>query len=412
MAKSQRPEILPVETKARRVKAGNKNGRKPEAPRVIQVRPVAGPARTRKRHWGVIFSFLLFVLAPTGFSAWYLWTQAADQYESRLGFSVRKEESQSAVDIFGALPGVGGASSSDTDVLYQFILSQELVARVDAALDLHGLYERPYATDPVFALAPGASIEQLVSYWERMVKINYEPGTGLIELSVRAFDPVEARTIATTIFDESAVMINRLSAIAREDTTRYAREELDQAVERLKQAREAVTTFRSRSQIVDPNADIQGQMGLLNTLQQQLAEALIESDLLSETTRENDPRIAKVNRRIEVIEGRITEERRKFGVGGEGPGGEDYATLVAEFERLTVDREFAEEAYKNALSAYDGALAEAQRKSRYLAAHIEPTLAETAAYPQRWVLTGLAGLFLLLGWSILVLIYYSIRDRR
>ncbi len=57
-------------------------------------------------------------------------------------------------------------------------------------------------------------------------------------------------------------------------------EDLDLALERLKAAREALTAFRLANQIVDPNADIQGQMGLLNTLQAQQAEALIEFDLL------------------------------------------------------------------------------------------------------------------------------------
>jgi capsular polysaccharide transport system permease protein len=353
------------------------------------------------------------VLAPAAAAGWYLWERAVDQYESAVGFSVRKEEGGSSLDFNSVLPQIGGTSSSDTDILYQFIQSQDLVARVDARLDLRAHYAAPYEIDPVFALAPGSSIEQLVRYWERMVKIYYEPGTGLIELSVRAFDPETAQIIGAAIFEECTVMINRLSAIARDDATRYAREELDLAVERLKVAREAITAFRSRTQIVDPSADIQGQMGLLNTLQQQLAAALIELDLLGETTREGDPRIATAKRRIEVIRARIMEEREKFGIGGEGgPNGEDYATLIAEFERLTVDREFAEEAYKNALSAYNGALGEAQRQSRYLAAHVAPTLAETPQYPQRMVFTALAALFLLLGWAIVILIYYSVRDRR
>jgi len=135
--------------------------------------------------------------------------------------------------------------------------------------------------------------------------------------------------------------------------------------------------------------------------------------MLRETTaRADDPRIVQGLRRIEVIENRIDAERRKFGEGGQGPGGEDYATLVAEFERLTVEREFAEETYRGALAGYDAALADAQRQSRYLAAHIRPTLAERAIYPQRWLLLGVASFFLLAGWSIGVLIYYSVRDRR
>ena len=77
-----------------------------------------------------------------------------------------------------------------------------------------------------------------------------------------------------------------------------------------------------------------------------------------------------------------------------------------------MDREFAEETYRAALTALEVARDEAARQSRYLATYITPTLAEEAEYPRRFMLSALAGLFLLLGWSIGVLIYYSIRDRK
>jgi capsular polysaccharide transport system permease protein len=76
-----------------------------------------------------------------------------------------------------------------------------------------------------------------------------------------------------------------------------------------------------------------------------------------------------------------------------------------------VDREFAEQAYTSSLAAYDSSLAEARRQSRYLAAHVRPTLAETSQFPQRWSLLAIAGFFLVIVWAMCVLIYFSIRDR-
>lgn len=386
--------------------------RAPAAPGQVSGRAMAGPARIRSRHRFLVLAFVVLVLLPTIVAGWYLWTRAVDQYASSLGFTVRREEITSPIDLLGGLTNFSGASSRDTDVLYEFIQSQELVRAVDERLDLRALYSEPWPIDRIFALAPEATIEDLLAQWRRMVRISYDPGTGLIELDVLAFAPQDAQAIAQAIFAESSDMINELSAIAREDAMRYAREDLETAVERLKGAREAMTAFRSRTQIVDPAADIQGQMGLLATLQQQLAAALIEFDLLRETTQPSDPRITQTERRIAVIRNRIAEERQKFGIGGQGPGGEDYATLVSEYERLAVDREFAEQAYTAALAAFDSARAEAQRQSRYLAAFVRPTLAEVSEYPRRWMLLGLVALFAFLAWSILALVYYSLRDRR
>jgi capsular polysaccharide transport system permease protein len=389
----------------------NATGPNAEAPAAP---PPAGRAIRRRRHLGVMISLALVVLIPVLATSWYLYRVAHPQYASTLGFSVRSEESSSALQLLGGLSALSGSSSSDTDILYEFIQSQTLVEQILEDIDLRALYSKP-AYDPVFAFDPSGSIEDLVDYWQRMVRISYDSNTGLMELRVLAFDPRDARDIARKITEKSSAMINELSAVAREDTTRYARDELERAVDRLKSARQALTLFRSESRIVDPRADLQGQMGLLNSLEAQLAEAQIELNLLQETSRPGDPRSEQAQRRIVVIQQLIETERRKFGIRGEGDtgtGGTDYTTLVGEFERLSVELEYSQGAYLAAQAALDAALAEAQRQSRYLAIYVQPSLAEDSRYPERGLLVLLVAVFLLLGWAILVLIYYSLRDRR
>lgn len=381
--------------------------------RVIEVAPTATPARFRLRHWIVFLSFFLCVVGPATAAGWYLYLRAADQYASNVGFAVRREEAGSPLDLLGGITNISNASSSDTDILYEFIQSQEMVREMDELLDLRRLFSRP-KNDPLLTLDPNASIEDVVDFWKRMVRIFYSPSTGLIEVEVRAFSPEDAQQIAQALFDRSSQMINELSSIARKDVTLYAKEELDLAIDRLKQARAALTSFRNETRIVDPTADIQGQMGLLNSLQAQLAEALIELDLIIGTTRDSDPRVTQARRRIEVIETRIEEERRKLGVSSSADSTTDtvFADLVGQFESLRVDLEFAEQAYVAALSAHDSTLSEARRKSRYLAAYLEPTLAETPRYPQREMILAIVGFVLFACWAISVLVYYSLRDRR
>lgn len=383
-------------------------------PPQVVIRPLATPSKRKSRHWGLLSAFVVIVLLPVGATWWYLNERAADQFASTLGFTVRSEDVASASDLLGGLaPVLGGSSgSSDSDILYEFIRSQALVQQIDAELNLRDYYTPYRDQDPIFSFDPEGTIEDLTSYWQRMVRISYDASSGLMELRILAFDPTQATEIANTIFEKSTVMINDLSAIAREDATRYAREDLDLAVERLKEAREALTAFRISSEIVDPTADVQGQMGLLSLLQEQQVVALIDFDLLSNSTREGDPRLEQARQRIEIIENRIRQERRKFGVGSGGVDEDSYAETIAGFERLTVDREFAEQAYAAALAAFDGARAEANRQSRYLAAYIRPTLAERAEFPNRPLLIGVVALFSFLIWAIMALAYYALRDRR
>ena len=379
----------------------------------FDIKPPAKPARPRQRHLFLLTSFLLIVAMPALLAIFYLWTRAADQYASDVAFSVRTEEKGSAIELLGGITELSGSSSSDTDILFAYLKSQELVSRVDARVDLRSIWSRvSHKDDPMFAYDNSGTIEDLQDHWERKISIIYDSGTGLIDLEVLAFDPQDALKVAQVVLDECAAMINSLSSIAQEDSIKYTRDELANAVERLKEARQALTTFRNRTQIVDPQIDTQNQMGLLVTLQQQLANALIEFDLLQDTTRDNDPRVTQAERRIEVINARIVSERRKLGLGDDGGSGEAFANLVGEYEGLIVDREFAETAYIASLAAHDAALAETRKQSRYLAAHVKPTLAEKAEYPKREKMLGLLLIFSFFAWSIVCLIYYSLRDRR
>jgi capsular polysaccharide transport system permease protein len=382
----------------------------PPKPQNESVRPPVSPARPRRRHRLVLLSLIVGVLLPMVASAGYLWEYAADQYVSKVGFTVRREDTSSAVEVLGGLANLSGTSSSDTDILYEFIQSQKLVSDMNAALNLRAMWSSP-EEDVVFALTEGASIEELVNYWNKMVRPAYG-AAGLLEVEVRAFSAEDATAIAEELFRKSTEMINNLSAIAREDAIRYARDDLDEALDRLKTAREAVTRFRNENQLVNPQLDLQSQAGLLATLQTQQAEAIIELDLLRDTVRTGDPRLEQAERKLEVIISRIAAERSKLGMGGGSSEGRAFADIVGEYERLEVEREFAERAYVTALATYDGALAESRRQSRYLAAYMQPTKAETPEYPHRITLLFLIGLFLFLSWSIIILIIYSVRDRR
>ncbi len=379
--------------------------RLPEVP----PRPTAAPARLRRRHWGLLVSLLLFVVGPAGAAGWYLWAVARDQYESRIGFSVQREERSSMVEMLGGITEITGGGTSDTDVLYRFLRSREMVAAADRRLDLRKLYTRP--DDPVFSLPAAATVEDLAAHWNRKVDVYYDSASRLIEVRVLAFTAGDARRIAEVVAEESTRMLNDLSALAREDATRHARAELSGAEARLRAARQALTAFRVRTQIVDPVADIQGRMGLLNSLLAQQATALIDLDLLAANTSRDDPRYTQAEKRVAVIEARIAEERARF---GDESGGEDgrYADLVARFEALTVELEFARSSWVAAMAAYDQALAEAQRQSRYLAVYLPPTAAERAEFPRRSLDLALVAGLLLSAWTVAVLAYYALRDRR
>ena len=120
-----------------------------------EIRPVVRPAPVGLRHVGLMLAFLLLVIVPVALTTWYLETRAVPQYGSTLGFTVRSDETPAATDFLGSVgTALGASTSKDSDILYEYIRSQEMVGLIDSEVDLEGLYSRYHDRDPIFAYAP------------------------------------------------------------------------------------------------------------------------------------------------------------------------------------------------------------------------------------------------------------------
>lgn len=367
-------------------------------------------ARLRLRHTLVAISFVVWVALPAIVTASYLWGVAADKYASYAGFLVRSEQS-----TFGTPEGIGGILSmvqgdgQETNILYKFIQSRSLVDRVNERVNLREIWSKQ-PQDWIFSYNDGPTPEDLVRYWNQNVKIFYDQG--MLDLRVTAFEPTDAQLIAQTIIDESQSVINQMNSVSRRDTLRYAEEDLNTSLQRLKETRAAVQTFRSQNNIVDPTAFVGGQEGVLTSLQQQLADAMVQLGMLKANAQKGDPRTSQMELRIDVINQQIEEERAKIGDEGSSVENRSTANIVSHYEVLEVDRQYAESAYAVAKSAYDLARAQSDRQTLYLAQYVTPTVAVEPEYPQRLRLLVLVMGFFFLTWLIGVMTYYSIRDRR
>jgi capsular polysaccharide transport system permease protein len=374
----------------------------------------APPARPRRRHWLVAATFFLAVIMPTLMAATYLNWTAADRYGSRVAFSIRSNQASAPLEILGAVTQLGNSSVlTDGQVLYDFIQSQQIIETVRAQLPLAAYFNRA-PLDWVFSLGEDQPVEELIDYWNRMVDVSLDPITGILTIEARAFAPAEAQAIAAAILAASADLVNRLADTAREDAVRYAAVELAGAEERLRSIRVRLREFRNLEQEVDPSQNARIAIGLVAGLEEELSQARVQLDLLSGALDDTAPRIMFLNRQIDSLLARIAAERTRLGSGlvlGDADK-RSLSEVVGEFEELVVDREFAEQSYTVALATYQQAQAEARRRHRYLAAHIEPTLSQEPQYPDRPLLIAAVFLLALAGWSILVLAGYNIRDRR
>ncbi|MBP1852299.1 RkpR, polysaccharide export protein [Rhizobium halophytocola] len=375
--------------------------------------------RFQLRHWIIASGFVALVAVPTVASSLYMTFIAADQYQSVSSFSVRSIESSAMTsDIMGMFTqSASGGTVADSYILADYLLSEEMAKAVDAKFNLDKIYA-PRGLDYFFGLSSGQPIELKTDYWQSMVSVNFDHSTGIIQLQVRAFDPVIAQEVATFVMKKSEELINKLSDTSRDESLKLANSELAIAEKRLSDARNALRSFRDTSQELDPLQGAKLAAELIAGMEKELVKLNADLATARQQMGEDTPRVRVMKTQISSLEKQIAQERQRFGAGSSdnastGPDGLDEAVpgKIQAYEGLETEREFAEKFYTTSLAALEKARVSAASKQRYLAAFIQPTLSEISQYPSRLldvILVFFGGLF---AWAMLTLGYYNIRDR-
>lgn len=352
--------------------------------------PAWTPAPPRRRQpWPVRLlrhPFAWLVLIPSVIVAAYFYLVAAPQYVSEVRIVVRSraEAPQPSLgSMISATVGRGGALAAigEAHSVRDFLLSHDAVARAQDKVDLIAIWQRAEAD--LVARLRHEEPERLTRYYNGMVSVQLDSLTGLLTLRVRAFRPEDARTVAVTLIDLSESLVNRLSERAREDALRVAREEVAIAERRVLASREALTRFREEQQELDSAGTVQAAVATIAGLETALAAAQAELRERMAFMRPDNPALQVTRNRIAALERQIEAERSR-----RTQGGGALAQQLAGFERLMLEREFADRQLASATASLEGARMEAQRQQMYLARVVEPNLAVYPLYPRKLISVG------------------------
>jgi len=365
----------------------------------------------RRPSW-LLVSFLLCVVLPLIAATIYFATLATDRYAARAGFSIRGIDTNAGIDGIGALTGLAstGSTTSDSYIVLSYLASRELLEAVDQQLDLRPIYASP-DVDPLSRLASEATVEDFLTYWNRRIQTQFDPTSGIIEFEVQSFSPEHAQEIAAAVLRLTQTLVNELSANARSDALRFAREEVELQEDRLRQALSAIRDFRASEQSVDPSASAALEIELIANLEARLIDVNARIAALRQTLDENAPSLTPLRRIAEALAAQIVERREAIGSEVIGESGVSaISQQLALYEELEVERSLAQQAYASALASLEQARRDADRQQRYLAIHLRPQAPESAQYPRSLRNLLILGFALVTAWGIGALMTYSVRD--
>ena len=330
---------------------------------------------------------LLVIGLPMLIASTYFLLVATPQYQSEARFLVRtRSGGPTASSALGSLLTSAGFTSSNEDALaiVDFIKSRDALDGVQRTLNLVEIWRRPEADLVARLWDSDPPAERLLKYYKRMVNVSHDSSSGTVTLSVRAFRTEDAQAVAEALLTLSEGLVNKLGDRARENTLNVARAEVTRAEQRVIAAREAVTDFRVRERLVDPASEAKASLEIVAKLEATLTQA--RAELIEKTAylRPGNPELRNVQNRIDALERQIAIERARITADGQ----QSLPQQLAGYERLLLEREFADKQLASATASLETARVDAQRQALFLARVVEPNMAQEAEYPKAGFILG------------------------
>jgi capsular polysaccharide transport system permease protein len=354
--------------------------------------------------------FALTVLLPTLLAALYFGLMASDVYIAESRFVVRNPQRAAAQSSLGALlQGTGfSRSQDDTYSVHDYVLSRDALRELDSQLKLRQAFSNP-AIDLVKRF-PGLdwddSFEALHRHYQKHVGIDYDTASSISVLKVRAYTAQDAHKINDLLLKMGERLVNNLNNRSRQDLIQVAAQEVRVAESQAKAAALALSSFRANRTIFDPNAQSALQLQGVAKLQEELLATEAQLAQIRQVAPSN-PQIAALASRVDGLRKTMAAETSKV-IGVEA----SLTSKAPAYDRLTLEKGFADRQLGSALVSLEAARSEAARKQLYLERLVQPNLPDMAVEPRR--LRSVLTVFVLglVCWGVLSLVLASVKEHR
>lgn len=353
--------------------------------------------------------FLLTVAVPTTLAVVYFGLMASDVYLSESRFVVRSPDRQVATGLGALLKGAGfSRAQDDSYTVHDYALSRDALKEINDKLAIGKVFaSRDVDVISRFGgLDFDNSFEALHRYYQKKVDVQQDTASSITTLTVRAYTAQDAQSINQKLLELSEGLVNRLNERGRQDLIRSAATEVADAETKSKAAALVLSAYRNAEGVVDPERQATVQLQQVAKLQDELIATKTQLAQLRSFTPEN-PQIQALQTRARTLQTEIDIETGKV-TGGE----RSLANKAADYQRLALEREFADKQLANALASLEQARNEAQRKQVYLERIVQPSLPDTALEPRR--LRSMLATFVLglVAWGILSMLLAGVREHQ
>ncbi|SON54429.1 Vi polysaccharide export inner membrane protein VexD [Hartmannibacter diazotrophicus] len=345
-------------------------------------------------------TFMVFVVLPTLAACIYYAFIASDRYVSVAKFSVTVS-TPPQLDGIATYTGLAAASIvRDTQIVTAYVVSRAAVEKLQDEIDLRSFYSKG-GVDFLSRFDPDKPIEEFVRYWEGMVSTSIAMPAGIVELSVSAFSPEDAKQIADRVVAISEELINDQNDRINQDAIKSAADDLERATARLTKARLALEKARNATGILDTGKTEDTINQLLTETRGKLIDLQQQYETKKKLLSSDNPQMQIVKKQIDSVAAQIAEMESAL-TSKSATQEPILSQSMTEFSELELEKSIAERLYAGAAANLEAARILAEQKQMYLNTFVQPSLPQEPKYPRRALAPFLIGLGCLGAWGIVL----------
>lgn len=335
---------------------------------------------------------------------------ASDRYVSEAQIVIERTDvsAGSVPDLGSLLSGATGGNRIDQMQLRTYLLSFDMLKKLDAQLDLRAHYS-DLARDPLSRMwGKGIEDEWFHRHYLKRTSVEYDEYSGVLVLRVEAYDAKMANAIARMLVNEGERYMNELGHSMARDQVSFLEKQVDQMAQRALEARQMLVRFQNQKGLISPQASAEALQKTISQLEVQLVEYKTRRAAMLGYLSPQAPGIVELDMQIRAVEKQIQQEQAKL----TSPQGKTLNTMIEEYQRLELAAKFAEDVYKSALVGLEKGRIEAMRTLKKVAVLQAPTLPQYPWEPRRFynIIVFVLAAIILAG--IVHLIAAIIRDHR
>ncbi len=331
---------------------------------------------------------------------WLFW--ASDRFVSSAQLQVNRTDLQmQSTDITSLFSGANGVNRSDQLTLRAYLLSTQMLQKIDASLDLRAHYSDPKQDWVSRMWDRNTPLEWFHRHFMNRFSVELDEYSGLLTVTAEAYKPEVAQRIVQMVVSDGEVFMNANAHSLAQTQVDFLQQQVGLMSDRHMQARQALLAYQNSKRMASPQATAENILAIIAKLESQLSELNVQRHALLAYLVPSHPSVSLIEQQIAATQGQLQMQKNRMAA----PNAATLNLALEEYQRLQTEAAFAEEIYKAALATLEKGKLEALRTIKKLSLVQEALLPQSPMLPRRiyntvlsvvliWMLAGVTYLMM------------------